>query len=153
MDVFGRTQGDERVHFGFAFPIANSVQPELLEFQRAGEFAAGKLNHVGIIREIIQILSDVIGMKRAANRIAHVIKLRRDDDAFLNFKWRLMKPRVVDVVLLAPWAIHPMCPIFKDVVLEIIFVEKHEAPSVANICKLFQSQPIPGVELRQIVFA
>jgi hypothetical protein len=40
---------------------------------------------------------------------------------------------------------------FKDVVLEVILVEQHEAALVATVGELPKARPIPRVEFREIV--
>ena len=42
---------------------------------------------------------------------------------------------------------------FKDVVLEIILVEQHEAALITDIGELAEARPIPRIEPGQIVFA
>ena len=114
-------------NFIIAFPIADCIEPELLERQRAGEFCAGELDDIRVVGEIVQILPDELFVQFAANRICHVIKLIGHHNPLPDLKRRLVKTGVVDVVRRAPRAIHPVRAIFEKVVLEIIFVEQHQA--------------------------
>ena len=140
--------------FRFRFPVAHRIQPELLKPQRPGEFTAGELDHIRLIRKVGQILPDETPMQFTPHRIGHVIKLFRHEDALVARKrWRLGKTRAVDVVCRPPRTIHPMRPGFDNVVLEITFVEQHQPARIANSRERFQPRPIPRIKLRKIIFA
>jgi hypothetical protein len=79
LDVLGGAQGDRGAgrHTAaapFCFPRRNRIQPKLHEVERTGEFGAGELNHVDVVREVIKALADVAFVQLATPGMCCVIK-------------------------------------------------------------------------------
>ena len=152
LHILGRTQGDSGVLARLLLPLGNAVEPELHEVERSGVLGTDQLHDVPVVREVVEALTDVLPVKLAAHGVSRVIELVGDEDALVSGKVdRFAHVGVVDVVGIAPGAVHPVGAGFKDIVLEVVLVEEQHARRFRLVGKRLQAEPVPGVGTRQVV--
>ena len=124
LHIFGCTQCYFGFFTGFRFPFGDDIQPKLYKVQRTCKFRTCQLNDIRIIGKVIQTLTDVLSVQLTTYRMSYIIKHICYEDSLVTGKRnRFRESGLIDIVAASPRTIHPMCPSFYDIMLEVVFVK------------------------------
>ena len=108
-DVFAGGELDAHGAAGFLLPFRHRVLKELLERKRSGELRSQAEEQIPRLAELVQLMQDECAVKRAADRVGHVVNLVGQVQVIARLdRRRFRQPGLIDVIGGPPGIVDPM---------------------------------------------